>query len=214
MPASLREKLKQAFLTLSADTPEGKQVLELQRATRFVLAQAEQYKGVRGGDRSFGRQQDHAAGTAGLRAPAFAGRAGARRCRPLATAAPGAAALARPAHPGVPGAAPAAAPACGDGGAGRALAGMEPVDQPAFAGPSGGHRGAGSRAEPAVCRGRVADAGRACVQDTQPRRVDFTPRPAGRHGTTTARAPRCRPATSPGRCSAPGCPWGLAPVHS
>ena len=46
MPAALREKLTQAFLALSKDTPEGKEVLELQRATRFVPTKADNYKGI------------------------------------------------------------------------------------------------------------------------------------------------------------------------
>ena len=52
MPAALREKLTQALLALSRDTPEGKQVLELQRATRFVPSQADLYKGIEAAARS------------------------------------------------------------------------------------------------------------------------------------------------------------------
>jgi phosphonate transport system substrate-binding protein len=52
MPAALREKLTQALLALSRDTPEGKEVLELQRATRFVPAQADLYKGIEAAARS------------------------------------------------------------------------------------------------------------------------------------------------------------------
>jgi phosphonate transport system substrate-binding protein len=54
MPAALREKLVQAFLALSRDTPEGKEVLELQRATRFVPTQADNYKGIEAAARSAG----------------------------------------------------------------------------------------------------------------------------------------------------------------
>jgi phosphonate transport system substrate-binding protein len=46
MPAALREKLSQALLSLSRDTPEGKEILELQRATRFVPTKPENYKGI------------------------------------------------------------------------------------------------------------------------------------------------------------------------
>ena len=46
MPAATREKLSQAMLALSRDTAEGKEVLELQRATRFVPTKAENYKGI------------------------------------------------------------------------------------------------------------------------------------------------------------------------
>jgi phosphonate transport system substrate-binding protein len=48
MPAELREKIKQAFLTLDANTPQGKEILALQRATRFVATQADNYAGIRG----------------------------------------------------------------------------------------------------------------------------------------------------------------------
>lgn len=46
MPAALREKLTQAFLALNRDTPEGKEILDLQRATKFVPSKVENYKGI------------------------------------------------------------------------------------------------------------------------------------------------------------------------
>jgi phosphonate transport system substrate-binding protein len=46
MPAAQREKLAKAFLDLDASTPQGKEVLELQRASRFVPTRAENYKGI------------------------------------------------------------------------------------------------------------------------------------------------------------------------
>ena len=52
MPAALREKLSQAFLSLSRDTAEGKEILELQRATRFVPTKADNYKGIEAAARS------------------------------------------------------------------------------------------------------------------------------------------------------------------
>ena len=52
MPVALREKLTQALLALSRDTAEGKEILELQRATRFVPARADQYKGIEAAARS------------------------------------------------------------------------------------------------------------------------------------------------------------------
>lgn len=52
MPAALREKLTQALLGLSKSTPEGKQILELQRATRFVPTKADNYKGIEAAARS------------------------------------------------------------------------------------------------------------------------------------------------------------------
>jgi len=54
MPAALREKLTQALLSLSRDTPEGKEILDLQRATRFLPSKAEHYKGIEAAARSAG----------------------------------------------------------------------------------------------------------------------------------------------------------------
>ena len=54
MPAALREKLTQAFLALDRNTPEGKQILELQRATRFVPSKADNYKGIEAAAKSAG----------------------------------------------------------------------------------------------------------------------------------------------------------------
>jgi phosphonate transport system substrate-binding protein len=54
MPAALREKLTQALLALSRDTAEGKEILDLQRATRFVPTKAENYKGIEAAARSAG----------------------------------------------------------------------------------------------------------------------------------------------------------------
>jgi phosphonate transport system substrate-binding protein len=46
MPAATREKLTAALLALSKDTAEGKAILELQRATKFVPTKVENYKGI------------------------------------------------------------------------------------------------------------------------------------------------------------------------
>jgi len=46
MPAATREKLSAALLGLSKATPEGKEILELQRATKFVPTKPENYKGI------------------------------------------------------------------------------------------------------------------------------------------------------------------------
>jgi len=54
MPQALRDKLTQAFLALSRDTAEGKEILELQRATRFVPSQVDNYKGIEAAARSAG----------------------------------------------------------------------------------------------------------------------------------------------------------------
>lgn len=52
MPAALRAKLTQAFLALDRQTPEGKEILDLQRATRFVPTRPENYKGIEAAARS------------------------------------------------------------------------------------------------------------------------------------------------------------------
>jgi phosphonate transport system substrate-binding protein len=54
MPAALREKLTAAFLALDPATPEGKAVLDLQRASRFVSSKPENYKGIEAAARSAG----------------------------------------------------------------------------------------------------------------------------------------------------------------
>ncbi len=54
MPAALKEKLTQAFLDLNSGTSEGKEVLALQRATRFVPTKADNYKGIEAAARSAG----------------------------------------------------------------------------------------------------------------------------------------------------------------
>ena len=54
MPEALRTKLTQAFLALDRGTPEGKEILELQRATRFVPTRAENYKGIEAAAKSAG----------------------------------------------------------------------------------------------------------------------------------------------------------------
>ena len=54
MPAALREKLSAALLALSRDTAEGKEILELQRATRFVPTKVDNYKGIEAAARSAG----------------------------------------------------------------------------------------------------------------------------------------------------------------
>jgi phosphonate transport system substrate-binding protein len=54
MPVALREKLTQALLALNRSDPAGREILELQRATRFVPTQAENYKGIETAARSAG----------------------------------------------------------------------------------------------------------------------------------------------------------------
>ena len=54
MPAATREKLQQAFLALDPATPEGREILGLQRATKFVPTKADNYKGIEAAARSAG----------------------------------------------------------------------------------------------------------------------------------------------------------------
>jgi phosphonate transport system substrate-binding protein len=54
MPLAQREKLTKAFLSLDRNTPEGKEILELQRATRFIPTKADNYKGIEQAARSAG----------------------------------------------------------------------------------------------------------------------------------------------------------------
>mgnify|MGYP002776398526 FL=1 len=54
MPAALREKLSKALLDLNKSTPEGKEILDLQRATRFVPTKPENYQGIEAAARSAG----------------------------------------------------------------------------------------------------------------------------------------------------------------
>jgi phosphonate transport system substrate-binding protein len=54
MPAAMRERLAKAFLDLNKNTLEGKEILELQRATRFIPTKTENYKGIETSARSAG----------------------------------------------------------------------------------------------------------------------------------------------------------------
>ena len=54
MPVATREKITKAFLALNSATAEGKEILELQRATRFVATKAENYKGIESAARAAG----------------------------------------------------------------------------------------------------------------------------------------------------------------
>ena len=46
MAPSLQKKIRDAFLALDASTPQGKEILDLQRATKFVPTKAENYKAI------------------------------------------------------------------------------------------------------------------------------------------------------------------------
>lgn len=54
MPAAQREKVTQALLALNSGNPEGKEVLELARATKYVPTKADNYKGLEAAGRSAG----------------------------------------------------------------------------------------------------------------------------------------------------------------
>ena len=54
MPVALRERITKALLALSMDDTEGKEILTLNRATRYVPTQAQNYKGLEAAGRSAG----------------------------------------------------------------------------------------------------------------------------------------------------------------
>ena len=54
MPAALRERITKALLDLSMDTPEGREILTLNRATRYIPTRADNYRGLETAARSAG----------------------------------------------------------------------------------------------------------------------------------------------------------------
>ncbi len=48
MPQALQDKIKAAFLALDPNTPQGKEILGLQRATKFIPTKPENYTGIKG----------------------------------------------------------------------------------------------------------------------------------------------------------------------
>ena len=54
MPASMRERVQKALTDLDPNTPEGKEILSLNRATRYIPTKAENYIGVESAARSAG----------------------------------------------------------------------------------------------------------------------------------------------------------------
>lgn len=54
MPAAQREKLSKAFLALDRHSAQGREILDLQRATRFIPTKADNYKGIEQAARSAG----------------------------------------------------------------------------------------------------------------------------------------------------------------
>lgn len=53
-PAELRERVKKALLEIDAATPEGREILQLNRATRYIPTAPENYKGLESAGRSAG----------------------------------------------------------------------------------------------------------------------------------------------------------------
>lgn len=54
LPAELREKIKAALLALDDSTPEGAEILKLNRASRYIETKPENYKGLEAAARSAG----------------------------------------------------------------------------------------------------------------------------------------------------------------
>ena len=54
MPAALRERIAKALLDLSPATPEGKEILTLNRATKYIPTKAENYRSLEAAGRSAG----------------------------------------------------------------------------------------------------------------------------------------------------------------
>ena len=54
MPAALREKITKALLALDMSTPEGKEILTLNRASKYIPTIPENYKGLESAGKSAG----------------------------------------------------------------------------------------------------------------------------------------------------------------
>jgi phosphonate transport system substrate-binding protein len=54
MAPAMQKKIRDAFLALDASTPQGKEILDLQRATKFVPTKAENYKAIEAAARNAG----------------------------------------------------------------------------------------------------------------------------------------------------------------
>ncbi|MDP1533912.1 MAG: putative selenate ABC transporter substrate-binding protein [Rubrivivax sp.] len=54
MAPELREKIRKALLDIDPATPEGQEILNLNRATRYIPTQADNYKGIEAAARSAG----------------------------------------------------------------------------------------------------------------------------------------------------------------
>jgi phosphonate transport system substrate-binding protein len=54
MPVELRNKVQKALLDLDPATPDGKEILQLNRATRYIPTSPDNYKGIEAAGRSAG----------------------------------------------------------------------------------------------------------------------------------------------------------------
>jgi phosphonate transport system substrate-binding protein len=54
MPAAMRDRVQKALIDLDPNTPEGKEILSLNRATRYIPTKAENYVGIEAAARSAG----------------------------------------------------------------------------------------------------------------------------------------------------------------
>jgi phosphonate transport system substrate-binding protein len=54
MPAAMRERVQKALIELDPNTPEGKEILQLNRATRYIPTKIENYKGIEAAGRAAG----------------------------------------------------------------------------------------------------------------------------------------------------------------
>ncbi|MCE2971029.1 MAG: putative selenate ABC transporter substrate-binding protein [Burkholderiales bacterium] len=54
MPAAQRERMTKAILAIDPNTPEGKEILQLNRATRYIPTTPDNYKGIEAAARSAG----------------------------------------------------------------------------------------------------------------------------------------------------------------
>jgi phosphonate transport system substrate-binding protein len=54
MPAAMRERVAKALIDIDPATPQGKEILDLNRATRYIPTRIENYKGIETAARSAG----------------------------------------------------------------------------------------------------------------------------------------------------------------
>ena len=54
MPVALRDRITKSLLALNMNTPEGKEILTLNRATKYIPTKAENYKGLEAAGKSAG----------------------------------------------------------------------------------------------------------------------------------------------------------------